>query len=190
MLWTDPVTLLSILWVAGELLLIARHRPGEVDSKGADRGSFGVIVVVMWTGIGAGVCMGMAGIGRLPGGVFVPMHYAGAALIAVGLVVRWTAIRTLGRFFTVKVTLREGHRVIKDGLYRHIRHPSYTGVLLSIVGLAISFASWATLVVIVVPVFSAIAYRIHVEEAALVAGLGDEYREYQRTTARLVPGVY
>ena len=80
--------------------------------------------------------------------------------------------------------------MIKDGLYRHIRHPSYTGVLLSIVGLAVSFASWASLVAIVVPVFSAMAYRIHVEEAALVAGLGDEYREYQRTTSRLVPGVY
>jgi protein-S-isoprenylcysteine O-methyltransferase Ste14 len=118
------------------------------------------------------------------------MHYGGAVLIAAGLVIRWSAIRTLGRFFTVKVTVREGHRVVKEGLYRHVRHPSYSGALLAFVGLAVSFASWATLLVILVPVFAAMGYRIHVEEQALAAGLGEEYRAYQRETRRLVPGVY
>ena len=190
MLWRDPVVLISAIWVAAELMILVRRQPGKSDSQGADRGSFGVLMIVMWTAVGAGVWLGMSRVGRLPSAFFFPMHYVGATLIGAGLVVRWTAIRTLGRFFTVKVTLREGHRVIKDGLYRYLRHPSYTGALLSFIGLAVSFASWATLIVILVPVFAAMSYRIYVEEAALVAGLGDEYREYQRTTARLIPGVF
>ena len=189
-LWLDPIVLLSIVWVAGEMLLIALRRPTATDAKKADRGSFGLLLVVMYSAIGVGVWMGVSGIGRLPEPLFLTLHYAGAVLIAAGLVVRWTAIRTLGRFFTVKVTVREGHRVVRDGLYRYVRHPSYAGALLSFVGLAVSFGSWATFVVILVPVFAAMGYRIHVEEAALVQGLGEDYRQYQRTTARLIPGVY
>ena len=189
-LWLDPVVLLSVVWVAGEMLLIALRRPTETDAKKTDRGSFGLLMIVMYSAIGVGVWMGVSRIGLLPGPLFLPLHYSGAVLIVAGLVIRWTAIRTLGRFFTVKVTLREGHRVVRDGLYRYVRHPSYSGALLSFVGLAVSFASWATFVVILVPVFTAMAYRIHVEEAVLVQGLGEDYRQYQRTTARLIPGVY
>jgi len=189
-LWLDPVVLLSAVWVAGEMWLIAQRRPTEGDAKRADRGSFGLLMAVMYPAVGLGVWMGFSGIGRLPASLFLPLHYGGAALIVAGLVLRWTAIRTLGRFFTVTVTVREGHRVIRDGLYRYVRHPSYAGALLSFVGLAMSFGSWATFLVILVPVFAALAYRIRVEEAALVQGLGEDYREYQRTTARLIPGVY
>jgi protein-S-isoprenylcysteine O-methyltransferase Ste14 len=100
------------------------------------------------------------------------------------------AIITLGRFFTATVTIHSDHRVIRTGLYRRIRHPSYTGLLLAFLGLAIAFSNWLSLIVIFVPITLAILYRIHVEESAMMEGLGQEYADYRRSSKRLVPGVY
>jgi protein-S-isoprenylcysteine O-methyltransferase len=188
--WLDPVVLLTLVWVVGEVMLIWRRRPSAAEGRGRDRGSFGLIMLAMYLSVGTGVILGRKGLGALPAGWYLPLHYGGALLIAVGLALRWAAIYTLGRFFTVKVAVLDGHRVIKEGPYRYIRHPSYAGALVSLVGLSLSYASWVTLMVVVVPASLAIAYRIHVEEAALETSLGEEYAAYRRQTARLIPGIY
>ena len=82
------------------------------------------------------------------------------------------------------------HRVVDDGPYRRVRHPSYTGLLLEFAGVGIVLGSWLGLAVILVPICAALAWRIHVEEAALRGRLGEAYATYTRGTWRLVPGVY
>ena len=64
-------------------------------------------------------------------------------LFVAGLILRWWAIITLGRFFTVDVTIEKDHELIQRGPFRVVRHPSYTGVLLAFVGVALSFRNWA-----------------------------------------------
>ena len=84
-----------------------------------------------------------------------------------GIVIRIWSIVHLGKFFTVNVAIQEGQRVVQDGPYRFVRHPSYTGSLLSIVGLACLTFNWLGFVIIIVCSLAAYALRISVEEKAL-----------------------
>ena len=88
-------------------------------------------------------------------------------LLMAGIVLRIWSIVHLGRFFTVNVAIQEGQRVIQDGPYRFVRHPSYSGSLLSIVGLACLTFNWLGFAVIIVCSLAAYALRISVEEKAL-----------------------
>jgi hypothetical protein len=123
----------------------------------------------------------------------IPSHWAkgvGLAILAVGLTLRGTAIRTLGRYFTSNVAIQEGQSVLRTGVYRFMRHPSYTGLWLAFMGLAIHFRNWWSLAITIVPITSAMLYRIHVEEAALIEAFGSDYESYQKSTRRLIPGLY
>ena len=114
----------------------------------------------------------------------------GMVLIVAGLAVRWVAILTLRKYFTVDVAISSDHKVVMTGLYRYVRHPAYLGSLLSFLGLAISFSNWLSAVVIFFPITGAFIYRIKVEEEALEAFFGDAYRQYCSSTRRLIPGVF
>jgi len=115
---------------------------------------------------------------------------AGVVLFVAGLILRWWAIITLGRFFTVDVTIEKDHELVERGPFGVVRHPSYSGVLLAFVGLALSLRNWAALPVILIPIGAAFVHRMNVEEDALSRALGPRYAEYMKRTKRLVPFVY
>ena len=71
-----------------------------------------------------------------------------------------------------------------------MRHPSYTGLTLVLLSIGLATRNWVALAIIFLPSVVALLYRIHVEEAALCDAFGPEYREYQASTKRLLPGVY
>src|SRR5207249_1027008 len=104
-----------------------------------------------------------------------------------GIAIRATAILTLQRFFTVRVMIQEGHQLVEHGVYSMVRHPSYSGALVSFVGLGLAFGNWLSLIVIAGAALAAFSYRIHVEEQALLAHFGDRYRQYAAHTRRLIP---
>ncbi len=62
-----------------------------------------------------------------------------------GIIIRWTAIYTLDKYFTGTVLIKEDHRLIRNGLYKYLRHPAYTGALMAHLGLGLSFANWVSL---------------------------------------------
>jgi protein-S-isoprenylcysteine O-methyltransferase len=100
------------------------------------------------------------------------------------------AIVHLGRFFTVNVAIAANHRLIDTGPYRFVRHPSYTGALMALLGLALCLANWVSLAVMLIPVFLVFLRRMHVEEGVLLQALGDQYRDYMHRTKRLIPAIY
>lgn len=114
----------------------------------------------------------------------------GVGLAVSGLAFRIWAIRTLGRFFTAVVMVQEGQKVIQTGPYRLLRHPSYTGAFIVAVAVPIALGSWLGVVLSCLLVIPSYLHRIKAEEAALVADLGDEYRQYMRRTSRLIPYVF
>lgn len=130
----------------------------------------------------------MIGLFDFPDSDWIPV--LAVALFAAGLVIRWWAIVTLGRFFTVDVVIEKDHELVERGPFRFVRHPSYTGVLLAFLGWAITLWNWVAMGIVLVPIFVAFVRRMKVEESALTEALGDQYREYMRRTKRLVPGVY
>jgi protein-S-isoprenylcysteine O-methyltransferase len=114
----------------------------------------------------------------------------GLALLGVGLLLRWWSIAYLGRFFTVDVAIAANHQVIDSGPYRILRHPSYAGALLSVLGIALCFGNYYSAAVLIVPYLFLALRRMSVEEAALSDALGDAYRNYMSRTKRLIPGIY
>jgi len=176
------------LWGASEfcLLLFKRSKSGAVSK---DRHSLGII----WLVILAAIALSLAAADqlpscRLPGSQLVTAVSCG--LLLLGMALRWYAILYLGRFFTANVAIHAGHRVVDSGPYRFIRHPSYTGCLLTAVGYSMTLNNWASIVIIVLPCVAVMLWRIQVEEQALREALGEPYSSYMRRTRRLIPFIY
>lgn len=114
----------------------------------------------------------------------------GIALVVAGVALRSWAVWTLGRFFRREVTVEAGQHVVRSGPYRFVRHPAYAGNLLMYAGFGLAIGSWVSAALVLAVATAAHIPRIRVEEAELERELGSDYRDYERTTARLVPGVW
>jgi protein-S-isoprenylcysteine O-methyltransferase Ste14 len=114
----------------------------------------------------------------------------GALLVALGIALRQWAARTLGSFFTRSILVREQHQMVTTGPYRFVRHPAYAGLLISVVGLALTLGNWLSVVVAVLGFLLGNIPRIKAEDAVLEANLGDQYRDYARAQQRLLPGIW
>ena len=183
----SPLVLGAVFGLS-EMLLSILKRSGK-ESQTADRGSLRLIWIVIVISIALAVAaIGLVPAARLP---FAEQLYAvGAALFALGLLLRWYSIFWLGRFFTVDVAVAGDHRVIDTGPYRYLRHPSYAGVLLAFLGLGLCYGNAVSLALLVLPVAWVFHRRIVIEEEALLAALGESYRSYMARTRRLVPWIY
>jgi protein-S-isoprenylcysteine O-methyltransferase Ste14 len=115
---------------------------------------------------------------------------AGIVLIWVGLAVRVWAVLTLGGSFSTFVEVDADQPVVTRGPYRWVRHPSYSGLLLVALGFGLGAGNWLSLVVCAAVPPLGLLPRIAVEESEMTRVLGERYRSYQRTTHRLVPGVW
>jgi protein-S-isoprenylcysteine O-methyltransferase Ste14 len=126
-----------------------------------------------------GMILGFNSLGRMrTGGNSIAV--LGLGLLLLGIIIRWTAIYTLGKYFTGTVLIKNDHQLIRSGLYKYLRHPSYSGALLAHLGLGLSFSNWISLALSVVPFSVAAFYRMHVEERALREAFGDAYLSYSR----------
>ena len=177
--------IVSAVWVASEVIVGIIKRSGSGATR-KDRGSLYLLWIVITLG-----CFAASAISRrMPNARMPrPFFWIGIALIILGVIVRSIAIATLWRYFTVDVSIAREHELIDRGIYAHIRHPAYTGSLLSFIGLAFAFRNWIGFAVLVITTFAALSYRVRVEEAALVEHFGDRYRDYMKRTKRFVPGV-
>ena|ERR1700677_115438 len=179
---------LGLLYGLSELGLTIFKRAGKGASS-ADRGSLGLLWIVILASVYVAVTLARA----LPQFSFGPrpiVEIIGVAVFAAGISLRWYAIVVLGRFFTVNVAIAQDHRLIEQGPYRFVRHPSYTGSLLAFLGLGICFCNWVSFAALMIPILAVFLRRMQVEEAALVAAFGDRYRDYIHRTKRLIPAIY
>jgi protein-S-isoprenylcysteine O-methyltransferase Ste14 len=155
-----------------------------------DRGSFYAVIATALLGIGAAFAFAHL---ATSAGVTVarwPILVIGLALILLGVALRQWSVQTLGQFFTVQVRVRSDQTVVDTGPYRWVRHPSYTAIITSFVGIGIALENWLSLLVLIVVPTIGLVIRIRVEERALLAALGEPYRAFSATRARLIPKVW
>jgi len=175
------------LWESFAATTLGRSSSG---GKSADRGTKRILV---WSAVvGLTACLVIA--------INVPSLRFGAntwttlvlgiAIAWLGVLLRVWAVWSLGRFFQRDVMIQKDHIVWRRGPYRLLRHPAYAGTLISYLGFGLAIGSWVGALVFVAIVAAAYIPRIRVEEAELTRALGDSYRDYARTTARMVPGLW
>ena len=183
----SPPIFFTLLGIS-EIGLALFKRSGK-SAQSKDGGSFGML----WAVIGISIFLAIYGSYAWPQFSYpysVAMYLVGALLFVLGVALRWWSIIHLGRFFTVNVAIAKDHRVVSDGPYRFVRHPSYTGALLAFLGLGLLLHNWLALLILIVPITVMFLWRINIEERALTAALGAAYTDYMARTKRLVPLVY
>jgi protein-S-isoprenylcysteine O-methyltransferase len=177
----------GLVWTLSEVRLMWRQRSRRTGARGQDRGS------LFWIILPAAGGIALAAIDLL---LFPYMPFAigwrwlGLVLWAAGLGLRRWSIAVLGRFFTVDVSIHGEQRLIEDGPYRWLRHPSYTGFSLILAGLGLLAGKWTTVGLLLLTPAPGLFWRLRVEEAALHQAFGDAYAAYARRTWRLFPGLY
>jgi protein-S-isoprenylcysteine O-methyltransferase Ste14 len=155
----------------------------------ADRGS--IYAVIALQGLGFFVAF-LAGWIAPPWARFgnpYDAFWIGIAIIIAAAVLRRMCFRALGESFAGEVRVRPDQRVVTDGPYRWVRHPSYSAGTLLAVGMGITLGTWLGALAGGVLTLIGYAYRVSVEERALLHGLGDSYRSYMLQTKRFIPFV-
>lgn len=114
---------------------------------------------------------------------------AGMGLLVCGAVLRRLCFNALGQSFTGTVLVSRGQRLVQDGVYRLIRHPSYTAAFLMFTGIGFALGSWISVAILFLVHCYLYGVRVSVEERALLETLGEPYREYMARTKRFIPFV-
>jgi protein-S-isoprenylcysteine O-methyltransferase Ste14 len=116
-------------------------------------------------------------------------RYLGFLLSLAGSIIRLVPVFALGHRFSGMIAIQSDHELKTDGIYTHVRHPSYAGLILSTIGWALIFRSTVGLV-LNIPMLLVLLGRISDEEEFLKSEFGEQYRAYCRKTWRLLPFVY
>jgi protein-S-isoprenylcysteine O-methyltransferase Ste14 len=174
------------LWAIVELRQAIRRRP---EATSADRHSLDVVRLTLF----AGIFLAALSRSRFPGATIrggVWTFAIGFVIAWVGIIVRTWAIASLGRLFTISVMTSADQRVVESGPYRYVRHPSYSGLILILVGAAVMFGNWVGLAAIAVIPTIGLLTRIRVEERAMTKALGTAYRDFADSRKRLIPYIW
>jgi protein-S-isoprenylcysteine O-methyltransferase Ste14 len=114
----------------------------------------------------------------------------GVLCLIGGLWLFYRSHADLGRYWSVTLELRENHRLITQGIYRHVRHPMYAALFLYSIGQALMLPNWVVGPSYFVAFGILFALRINAEERMMLQAFGDEYAAYMARTKLLVRGVW
>lgn len=111
----------------------------------------------------------------------------GLILFVVSLGVRLTAIRTLGRFWSLNLEIRGDHQLVREGVYRYLRHPAYLAIMLEVISIPLVGNAWWVLALSVGGYIPLLLLRWRREEREMIAKFGAQYEEYRQQVWAFVP---
>ena len=184
----DALIGVSAAWWLFEAVMNVRQwlRAGRSLSRDP---TYVLVYVCVAASVIAAQVLGRGGGLLWPGGRLWPVA-AGLALIVACVALRAWSIITLGRFFQYSIGIQSGHTVVTTGPYRYVRHPSYTGLALGVIGYALACGDVWGLVAAAGLTGLGLTVRIRVEERQLRASIGAAYDEFAASRKRLLPGVF
>jgi protein-S-isoprenylcysteine O-methyltransferase Ste14 len=190
-----PTGMLCLVGVleAVEVLRQRRHRVDRsfvTSSSDRDPASVRLLALTWWpagiTALAAAATLPRFGVSQRRSGRCL---VTGVAVTGAGIAIRQWAIITLGRFFVGHVIVQPGQTVVSSGPYRWLRHPSYTGLWLEMIGVGLGTGNVVSMATCVLLPLIGITARINGEERELTADLPG-YRDYIRDKPRLVPLIW
>ncbi len=110
--------------------------------------------------------------------------------MVAGFSLRQWSIKTLGRLFTPIVSVHKDHKLVDKGPYKYMGHPSYTGLFLELLGVALALSNFFAVITVMFFFLPAINYRTAIEENLLEEHFGKRYASYRKRTKRFIPFVY
>ncbi len=116
-----------------------------------------------------------------------PTFAVGIVCSVASFAIRWSAIRALGRFWSLHVEMREGHEFVTTGPFAHARHPVYFSMILELLGMGLILNAWISLGVVFLIFTPTMIARVRIEEQALLAQFGDAYGKYMQNTPAIIP---
>jgi len=114
----------------------------------------------------------------------------GFVLFSSGIYIRHVSMKELKNHFSYSLKVDEGHALVTTGIYRKLRHPSYSGMIMLSLSIPLIFTSISGFILISLSTIPHILIRIMDEEKILKGGLGEKYVDYMKTTKRLIPYIY
>jgi protein-S-isoprenylcysteine O-methyltransferase Ste14 len=176
-----PWIVFIVYWIIGAIATRANRATESFASRFA---------VLLFEGVGyVLIFSGSTGIGFL-GTRFIPRTMAGEIL---GVVLLWSGVGLaiwaryhLAEYWSARVTIKEGHQLIRTGPYTYLRHPIYSGLVLATIGSAVVIDAWrcvlGTCLVLV-----GYCFKAKKEEAMLSLQFGEAFCEHQKHTGFLMP---
>jgi protein-S-isoprenylcysteine O-methyltransferase Ste14 len=192
--YTDSGAKIALYVVLGIFVVLEQRLRlrSWVNREGSriDRGSLPVVILFVVAGVVGGFALAAGWhAAAIPSGRW-PLFIVGLVLMSIGIAIRQWSIAVLGSFFTVDVRVHPDQAVVERGPYRWVRHPSYTGLIITFVGIGLALGNWAALAVLIVVPSVGLVVRIRLEERALLEGLGEPYSRFAAGRARLFPGLW
>ncbi|MBV9386461.1 MAG: isoprenylcysteine carboxylmethyltransferase family protein [Chroococcidiopsidaceae cyanobacterium CP_BM_ER_R8_30] len=114
----------------------------------------------------------------------------GVTTFTIALWLFWRSHHDLGKNWSPTLQIRDGHTLITNGVYHHVRHPMYTSILLWCIAQALLLPNWVAGWAGIISFGIAYITRIGKEEQMLLDRFGDEYEAYKERTKRLVPYLF
>jgi protein-S-isoprenylcysteine O-methyltransferase Ste14 len=195
-LQTDAIGLTTLIlvmlpWIAVALTLLLRKKPAEAtEAKRAPAGTWAIALQ----------SVSFALVWSLPRANWWPFapSLAGEIVLAVAATgLTWgsawlcvSAVRTLGKQWTYRARVIEGHQLVTQGPYSLVRNPIYLGMFGAIVGAGLAFSRWWTMLGAVVIFLIANRIRIKAEEELLRETFGAAFDDYSRKVPAFFPGLF
>lgn len=189
---TIVFAIVMICWFVFVGIFIFRKTPPAAPDKKKDSGSIagvalqGLSYAIVWIAhrnafspiVSArawiGVVVGTLAIATAVGSVFLIM----------------SAVKTLGKEWSITARMVEGHKLATQGPYARVRHPIYTGMLGMLIATGLSVSHWIALLAAIVVFAIGTLIRVRIEERLLRETFGARFEEYARQVPALIPGVF
>ncbi|MEW6679827.1 MAG: isoprenylcysteine carboxylmethyltransferase family protein [bacterium] len=124
-----------------------------------------------------------------PKKVSLGISLIGFILYVLVIPLRNRAVSALGKFMSPDIEIKKNHTLIKNGPYKHIRHPLALCIILEAISLCLIPNSWLSLLFAIIFFIPFVFFRMHLEEKAMIGKFGEEYLEYKRTTGCFIPKI-
>ncbi len=176
-----PWIVFAVYWAIGAL---RTRRTAKKESFAARYGVMAIEVLGFYLLLSDDAAIGSLGKRIVPR--TFELRVVGVVLLWAGVGLALWARWHLGQYWSGRITIKEGHKLIRTGPYARLRHPIYSGLVLAAAGTAVEIDQWRGVAAVGV-ILLGFLIKGRREEALLTKEFGAEFDEHRRSTGFLFP---